>query len=279
MTAGSSNWSTGIAEARPDDVIIKGYRLSELVGKVTYVDSVFLVLTGGLPSRERREMLDAIFVTLVEHGISPSSMIARMLASCGTPTQAAIAGGVLSIADFHGGSGERLAETLAEAVTAVVGSGDPEPEERLRIRATELVAEYRERGERLQGFGHPQHPDGDPRAELLLEVAGRLEVIGPHTRLVKAIEAAANAALGKRLPLNVTGAIAAILLDLGFPWQAMRGLVIAPRTAGLLAHVLEEDAAGNRWRHASTEDIEYTGPGPRDVPDPHRASASPADPG
>jgi citrate synthase len=265
MSTDSETWTTAIAEVRDDDVLVRGYAVSDLVGKVTYVDAVFLVLTGELPSAPKRDMLDAIFVALIEHGISPSTIITRMLASCGTPTQAAIAGGVLSIADWHGGSGEQLARALAEIVQRSATLPEAEREQALQDGAVALVADHRARGERFEGFGHPQHTDGDPRALLLFDVASRLEVAGEHVRLVRMLEDEIAIALGRRLPVNVTGALAALLLDLGFPWSAVRGLVIAPRTAGLLAHVIEEHEQGGRWRHAAAEDVRYTGPPARPV--------------
>jgi len=255
----SQTWTTAIAEVQEDDVIVRGYRLSELVGKVTFVDGIFLVHTGELPSPGQRAMLDAILVSLIEHGISPSSIITRMLTSCGTPSQAAIAGGLLSIADWHGGSGEQLSQILAELVTAAEVSGILD-HELLATRAREVVAEYQANHRRFAGFGHPQHSDGDPRAVALLELADGLGVSGKYVHAARALEAEIERGRGRRLPLNVTGALAALLQDLGFSWQAIRGLVITARSAGLVAHVVEELDQGGRWRHASDDDVGYTGP-------------------
>lgn len=266
MSSDSTTWTTAIAEVRNDEVLVRGYELSDLVGKVTYVDAVFLVLTGELPTREKREMLDAIFVALIEHGISPSTIIARMLASCGSPSQGAIAGGVLSIADWHGGSGEQLGELLAGITEGTAELSVADRDAVLADRAREVVSDYRARKQRFEGFGHPQHKDGDPRAELLFGVAERLGVAGAHVQLVRLLDQEIKASLGRRLPVNVTGALAALLLDLGFPWQAIRGLVIVPRTTGLLAHVVEELDQGGRWRHASADQVEYTGAPTREVP-------------
>lgn len=267
MSADSNTWTTAIAEVQNEDVIVRGYALSELVGKVTYIDSVFLVLTGELPTAARRQMLDAIFVTLIEHGISPSTIITRMLASCGTPSQAAIAGGVLSIADWHGGSGEQLAQVLAETAEGVTDTDIAnDAVGALRPRAAALVADYRARKERFEGFGHPQHKDGDPRAALLFDLADELGVTGRHVILVRLLDEEIERALGRRLAVNVTGALAALLLDLGFPWTAVRGMVIAPRTVGLLAHVVEELEQGGKWRHAAADDVAYVGPERRAVP-------------
>jgi len=263
----AQSWTTAIAEVQDDDVIVRGYRLSDLVGTVTFVDAIFLVHTGELPSPAKRAMLDAIFVSLIEHGISPSTIITRMLASCGTPSQAAVAGGVLSIADWHGGSGEQLSRVLSEIVTAAQESGRVD-DEALERHTRQLVADYQARRLRFAGFGHPQHSDGDPRAVALLELADELGVSGTYVRAVRGLEAEIERSRGRRLPLNVTGALAALLQDLGFSWQAIRGLVIAARSAGLVAHVVEELEQGGRWRHASEDEVAYTGPHDRTLPEP-----------
>ena len=211
-------------------------------------------------------MLDAVFVSLIEHGISPSTMITRQLVSCGTPARAAIAGGVLSIADWHGGSGEELARILHELIEKSPGLEAGALDEALRAAAVDHVAERRQAKARFEGFGHPQHVDGDPRARFLLEFADEQEVSGPAVRLLRHLERAVADALGRPLHANVTGALAAILLDLGFSWRAIRGLVIAPRTAGLAAHVVEELEQGGTWRHASASEVDYIGPPDRSVP-------------
>ena len=267
MTSDAEHWVTEIAEVREDDVILRGYKLSELVGKITYTDSLFLVVTGELPSAERREMLDALLVSLVDHGISPSTTIARMLASCGTPIQAAMAGAVLSIADWHGGSGEQLAQTLAKTVTSIAAEGHAGDEAVLQARAGDIVAEYRARGARVEGFGHPQHTAGDPRVDALFGIAERVGVAGPHTRLARHIEGEIERSFGRRVPMNIGGAMAGLLLDLGFPWRAVRGIVIAARSGGLLAHVVEEHAIGGRWRHVAADRVKYIGRPVRDASD------------
>ena len=257
----TNNWETQIAEVREDDVIIRGYRLSDLIGNITYTDAVFLVNTGELPTLEKRQMLDAILVALIEHGISPSTTIARTLASCGTPPQAAIAGAMLSIADWHGGSGEQLgrvlSETLAEVSSTEVSTTDFDGQ--LRDRAALLVDDYRSKKMKFDGFGHPQHPDGDPRGIRLLEIADDLSISGSHVVLLRLIDEEISRSLGRRLAVNVTGAIAAVLLDLNFSWRAIRGIVITARSAGLVAHIVEEIEQGGRWRHTPSDQVKYTG--------------------
>lgn len=257
MSSDVGEWSTSIAEVQHDDVLIRGYALTELIGKITYMDAVFLVHTGELPSAEQRRVLDAIYVSLIEHGISPTTIIARTLASCGTPLQASLSGALLSIADWHGGSGEQLGQVLAELVESSTDDDD------LRARAAATVAAFRAERRRFEGFGHPQHPDADPRAMQLFDVADEAGVSGPHVLAARLLEEEIERSLGRRLALNVTGAIAALFLDLGFSWMAIRGMVIAARSSGLVAHVVEEREQGGTWRHVPAERVTYTGPAHR----------------
>jgi citrate synthase len=259
----NSDWTTAIAEVRAGDVLVRGYPLSDLIGRVTFAEMAHLVMLGELPPPGKARMLDAIFVTLIEHGISPSTMIVRMLASCGTPVQAGLAGGVLSIADYHGGAGERLGQLIDEVVRE---AGGDEPSTRDSLRRH--VAEHRARNEPLEGFGHPQHPDGDPRSHLLIGLAGELDVAGPHVRALEILAEELSAALQRPMHANINGALAVIFLDLGFPWRAFRGLVVGPRTLGLTAHYLEEVEQRGRWRHAASNRVEYTGPAERSLSEP-----------
>jgi citrate synthase len=250
----SATWETAIAEVRSDEVVIRGHRLSDLVGSATYSDMAFLLIRGSLPSEPEKAMLEAILVSLADHGISPTTIVARTLTSCGSPIQGAMAGSFLSIADWHGGSGEEMAQILADLVAQRSQSDDdPIP----RFVEARLASK-----QRVPGFGHPQHPEGDPRAGQLLGLADELGTAGSYCAELAALGRALAAATGRE-PLgraNVTGALAAILLDLGFPWSSVRGIVIAARSLGLTAHVVEELEQGNKWRHAPADDVRYTGP-------------------
>lgn len=260
-------WTTSIAEVQTDDVIIRGHRLNDLIGAVSYTDMAFLLLRGDLPKAQESSMLDAIMVSVIDHGISPTSIIARTLTSCGTPMQASLAGAMLSIADWHGGSGEELARLLTETAEKRGGT-EPEgagPSGGLEQACDHLIAERKRQKAQIPGYGHPQHVEGDPRATRLLDLARELDVYGPYSELLGLLGERLALATGRevlRAP-NITGAMASILLDLGFPWQSLRGFVIASRSLGLTAHIVEELEQGNRWRHSPASDIEYTGPQPQ----------------
>lgn len=255
------NWRTAIAQVTTDDVIIRGNRLSDLIGSVTYADMAFLLIRGDRPTAAERSMLDAILVCLADHGISPTTIVARTLTSCGAPIQASMAGAMLSIADWHGGSGEevgRILQSIVESITATGAAGAQEADD----ECVRFVAARRQAHEPIPGFGHPQHTDGDPRAVQLLQLADSLGIAGVHCATLASVGAALGDATGRAnlRRANVTGALAAILLDLGFPWQSIRGIVISARSLGLTAHVVEELEQGNRWRHAPADTVEYTGP-------------------
>ena len=255
MAQGTMEWETAIAEVQGEEVIVRGYKLSDLVGNISYIEMVFLIFTGELPTEGKRKMLDALFVSLAEHGISPSTVITRMLTSCGTPIQAVIGGSTLSIADWHGGACEQLAKLLDDTVAEV---GDDEKSARDRLAKT--IAEYRAKKQFVEGFGHPQHKDGDPRAKQLLYLADELAVSGVFTRTFRILSEELTKQMGRPMHPNINGALAALLLDLGFPWRSMRGFVIAARTMGITAHFVEELEQGGRWRHPSGENVNYTGP-------------------
>jgi citrate synthase len=198
----------------------------------------------------------------MEHGISPSSTVTRLLSSYGVPIQAGIAGGVLTFGDIHGGAGQQLARTLHAVVEEIAANGEV-TDEAIRRAAQEMVADSRARRVPLDGFGHPQH-GSDPRTPILMELAKKVGVYSHHCSLIEHLERELAQAVGRGVPANIDGASAALLLDLGFTWEAARIFVIAPRTVGLAAHYLEEKEQGNTWRHVPSEQVSYTGPSPHD---------------
>jgi citrate synthase len=259
-------WETGIAEVLPDDVVIRGHRLSDLVGSVTYADMAFLLVRGSLPSADERHTLEAILVSLADHGISPSTIIGRTLTSCGVPVQTAMAGALMSIGDHHGGSGEEVARVLVDLVSdSSAGT--------LHDRCTAIVADRRRQRVQVPGFGHPQHVRGDPRAVAILTLASERGVAREHCQALAELGTALAESSGRpflKHP-NITGAIAGVLMDLDFPWQSVRGIVLSARCLGMTAHVVEELQQGNKWRHAPSSTVVYTGPQPE-------PSATPEDP-
>lgn len=206
--------------------------LADLVGKATFTECVFLGVTGKMPTPQQTRILDACLVILMDHGITPSALVARLVAdSVPSDLQVPIAAGLLTV-------GNKFIGTMAGAgalLTAGVASGAP-PEQ----WAAATVAEYRKLGRRLPGYGHPAYFPDDPRTVRLFDVAAETGVAGNHIRLARLIEAEIAKQGSRKLPLNATGAIGALLCEIGFPVAAMRGVAVVSRSAGLLAHAVEE---------------------------------------
>lgn len=248
-----ANWRTGIAEVvstdTEEEILVRGRKLSELIGSLSFAEMMFLLLSGREPTKGQARVLDALLVASIEHGIAPPSMIARCFASYGTSIQAAMAGGIMAFGDTMGGAGEQLAKMLSEAVAGL--DGEPN-DDALQALAEEIVA----RGGRIPGYGIPLH-GADPRSPKMLSVAREEGCFGPYCRLAELIEQEIERKTGKSIPLNLDGVGAVVVLDLGFPWQLTRMFIITPRSVSFAAHFYEEQQQGTKWRHLASEDITY----------------------
>jgi citrate synthase len=257
-----SGWETDIAQVvsanGTEEVVIRGRRLSELIGSATFSEMIFLLLQGRMPSHAQARTLDALLVASIEHGIAPPAMISRCFASYGTSIQAAIGAGVTAFGDRMGGLGEQLAQLMSETLSADLAR-DQITDAALGEHAAAIVAAAGANGSRVPGFGIPLH-DADPRASAVLECARRHGTFGVYCRLGLAIEAAlARARNGRSVPMNIDGVSACIALDLGFDWRTTRVFLITPRTVSSAAHFLEEQAQDTTWRHARASSVTYTG--------------------
>jgi citrate synthase len=245
-----SDAKTAIAEATADAVTVRGYDLtSELMGHLSLTEMFFLLLMGRTPDERERRMTDACLVAIAEHGLVPSVQAARMtLSSAPESLQGAVAAGLLGCGSVILGATEYAGTMLTGALAA---GTDP----------VDVVREYREARRALPGFGHPLHKDGDPRTTRLLALSDELGVSGEHVALIRAIEAAVPEVYGRVLPLNVSGAIAAPMLDLGLPAYTLKAIPLLARTAGLLGHLREEHERPIGFTLAALADagIEYDG--------------------
>ena len=221
-----------LGRSTTDKIFVRGHDLTEdLIGKVSLGDVAFLELAGRLPEPRESTMFNALAVTLVEHGLTPST-IATRLTYFGAPEslQGAVAAGLLGMGDRFGGPIEQAARMLQEA----------RAEGERRAVAREIVAAYHARKEIIPGLGHPIHKATDPRTVRLFELAAENGFSGRHVRLMELIAQKATAVYGRDLPVNATGAIAAVASEMGFPWRITRGLAVMARAIGLVAHVQEE---------------------------------------
>jgi citrate synthase/citryl-CoA lyase len=243
--------------------LIRGYDLNELIGRVSFSEVLYLIQRGELASKGQARMIDALLVSVADHGIAPSSTVTRFLSASGVPVQVAVAGGLMTFGDIHGGAGESCARVLQESVAHAREQGQS-----LRDCADVLVAEYRAQRKALDGFGHPQHPSGDPRVARLFEVAEETGVAGDHVALQRELEGALQRATNRRIPINIDGAMASIISDLGFDYRYARPFMITARAVGLSAHALEEIDREGGWRQIPLSEVTYDGSPLRPLPAP-----------
>ncbi|MGH8135046.1 MAG: citryl-CoA lyase [Steroidobacteraceae bacterium] len=225
-----------IAWSNAERIVVRGLDLpNEIIGKVNLGDMAYLELFGRLPSAQESAVFNALAVTLVEHGLTPSVLATRMT-YLGAPEsmQAAVAAGLCGLGMVFAGSMEEAAKVLQETLASASVDAD------LDALAAGIVADYRAKKRIIPGIGHNLHKAGDPRTPRLFEVARENGVSGRYVLLMQAIEREAEKATGRRLPVNATGAIAAVASEIGLPWIATRGLAVMARAIGLVAHILEE---------------------------------------
>jgi citrate synthase len=255
---GDPSWRTEIGRVRPNEILVRGYDLTELIGNRSFGDVAFLLLSGELPERGEGRMTEALLVAAAEHSVvAPSVDAARFVASAGVPLQAAVAAGTTAMGDHHGGAVDAAARAFLDAEE----TGRPH-----REAAVEVCRRLSAEGRRLPGFGHVVH-DPDPRAGRLLEVAGDLGFRGRWCALAEAFEDSAGEVFGRPLRMNVDGAMAALLLELGLDWRLGKAFYVIGRSPGLVAHVFEEQTRERPYRDVGWENVAYEGPERRPLPD------------
>jgi len=262
-TSGPPRWTTSLSESTADTISIRGYDLGELIGTVSFPAVVHLLYTGELPDPATARLIDAVMVASIDHGAgAPSVLAARTAISGGASLQAAAAAGLLTLGEFHGAAVESSMHTIAAVADAVRASD----RRTLDAVADELVADWRARGKRVPGFGHRQHKRRDPRLDRLLAVARDADVTGDHLAAATALEAALTRAIGKPMPINIDGVMAAILNEVGFPSDLGNALFIASRLAGILAHANEERQTMTPMRRIDPMHHAYSGRALRALP-------------
>ena len=227
---------SAICQAYPDRVEVRGRDLSgELMGSVSFTGYFHLLVTGREATEEQRFFLDLLLVAIAEHGMMPTNVAARMtLAADPGSLQGAVAAGILGAGPVILGTSELCARLLEQAQARVVAGEAPADV------ARDMATGIRSSGGRAPGFGHPVHRPLDPRAERILELADARGASGPHVALAREFRRAVAEAWGRPLTMNVSMPIAAVTLDLGFPSSMAKAIPLLARTAGLLAHLMEE---------------------------------------
>jgi citrate synthase len=246
--------TTRIAHHTAEAIYVRGASLvDELIGKLTFTEMMYFQLMGERATPAQAKVLDAVLVTLMEHGITPSTIVSRLIYdSCPEAVQAAVAAGLLGVGSTFIGTMEGCAKNIEEILAA------PEGEE---ARAKAIALRVRAAKQPIPGFGHPHHKPDDPRSPRLIAVAEEAGVPGRHIRALRLLAKEVDAAWGRHLTINATGAVAALLGEIGIPQPVMRGIAVVSRAAGLVGHIREEQldpSARHIWDAASSS-VPYKG--------------------
>jgi citrate synthase len=260
----SERWQTALTSIEPNSILIRGYAVDEMMGRLSFADAVYLLLMGELPPPTIGRMLNAILVSSLDHGVTPpSTLAARNVATSGAPLKDCVAAGILAFGRHHGGDIESCMRFL-DAGLALIRGGKS-----MAQAADAIVDDCLRSNQTPPGFGHRLH-SRDPRATRLFQLAMELELEGEHVRMLRAAERAIEARqkdLGRALPVNVDGAIAAIAADLGFEYDLGNAIFLISRLPGLIAHAHEERFRQLPMRQIDPKDHHYDGSAPRRLPE------------
>ena len=236
-------WKTAITNIHANRETIRGEPLQDLIRQKTFVEAVFLILRGRLPEKNETRMMNALLTAAIDHGIgTASAMTARIVASAKNSMHTALAAGILAMGELHGGATEGAGKFFQEHV----GEEDVDA----------LVKSYKDHGLRIPGFGHAMLTH-DERSEALFAIAKTEKIYGKHCVFAEQVFKSLNTQSSKALPLNVDGAMGAILSDMGFDSRLMKGIFIIARIPGLVAQVYEEMMSGPGLRRLKEDEITY----------------------
>ncbi len=253
------HWETKLSLATRNKIIVRGYRIEELMGRVTFTQAIWLDLMGELPDEKLTRLLDVIFVSCIDHGPSSTSCIAaRTTASTGATLSASVATGITSLNRYHGAAIEGCFRALDEALNVMKKRNLS-----YEAAAEAVIADYKAKKKRVPGFGHPLHT-ADPRSIRLFAACEEYGFVGDYVKLARALEETFRKS-GVALPMNITGALGAVLGDLGVPPTMMNGFFIIARAPGLVAHVTEEMTEMRPVRKIHPTDYSYSGPEERNI--------------
>jgi citrate synthase len=262
--APQERWHSALTEISPNKILIRGYPLDEMMGRLGFAEAVYLLLMGELPTPAIGRMLNAVLVSSVDHGVTPpSTLAARNVATSGAPLKDCVAAGILAFGPHHGGDIESCMRFLDSGLS-LVRTGLT-----IQQAADAIVEQCAAAKEAPPGFGHRFHTR-DPRAARLFQMALELELEGEHVRLIRVCERALEGykeRFDRPLPVNVDGAIAAISADLGFAYELGNAIFLISRLPGLIAHAHEERTQQAPMRQIDPKDNEYDGAQQRRLPE------------
>ncbi|MBI5390944.1 citryl-CoA lyase [Candidatus Woesearchaeota archaeon] len=235
-------YKTSISKITSNDTIIRGKKLSSLA-EGSFTDAVFLLLNKRSPSQSESHLFSVMMTLSIDHGMgTTSSMATRFVASAGNALNASVAAGILALGEYHGGAIEEGMKMLMQVKDAKL-----------------FVASCLKHKKTLFGFGHKIYKEQDPRVVQLLSLCKKIKYSSKHVAVALALESELAKQKGKKIPLNVDGVMAALLLDMGFSPEAGRAVFLVARSAGLAAQTIEEKESGSKVRRVEEEEIVYGG--------------------
>ena len=244
---------TRLCSHNSEAIFVRGRSLvDEVIGRMGFTEMIYLMITGKTPGDTEVKVIDAVLVTLMEHGMTPSAIAARMVySSAPESVQAGVSAGLLAVGSVFVGTMEGCAANIQRLLNAKDAPAE----------AHVIASEHRKARTAVPGFGHPFHRPDDPRSPRLFAVAAQAGVKGDHIAALHTLSVAVDDVYGRHLTINATGAIAALLGEVGLPAQIMRGMAVISRAAGLVAHIAEEqqDPAMLTMWHAAEHAVPYAG--------------------
>ena len=248
---------SAISTSTDTNITVRGKDLcDDIIGKVDFTSYFWFLVTGVEPNETQLFFANAVLTAIAEHGLVPSVVASRMtFAAAPEAFQGAVAAGLLGCGSVVLGSAEQSGRFIAELVAKVKESGD------FDAVALEGVKALRAERKAIPGFGHPLHSEGDPRANLLFKMAEEKGAVSDHIKMVYAVKKAIPQVINRELPINVNGAIPTVMLDVGFPLEALKGISLLARTASLIGHLQEESERGIGFilSNNAAEAIDYDG--------------------
>jgi len=250
-----NSWKTAITNVEPNKISVKGYQIDQLMGNASFAQVVYLILKGELPDENTGKLIDCILVSSIDHGVTPPSTLAAItVASTGAEYTAALSSGILAISDFHGGAIENAMKTFYEINKLIASDGIS-----MNAAVNVVVKDHRKKKIVVSGFGHRYHTE-DPRKTKLFEIAKECKLSGNFVEIALLIEKVLHEITNRRLPLNVDGAMGALLCEMDFPVYAGNMFFILSRVSGLSAHIFEEKYRFKPMRKIDPFNWEYDGP-------------------
>lgn len=255
-------WKTAITKIEPNKILVRGYPIDQLMGKANFGQMVYLLFKGELPSPNQGKMIEAILTSSVDHGVTPPSVLSALaVASTGAELNSAVAAGILSISKFHGGAIEECMYLLKDTKTLMENQNVSTDQ-----AAKKIILDYKEKNKKLSGFGHRLHTN-DPRTQKLFKLAGELGIANEYIAIALSIKKMLEENIGKKLPINIDGAIAAVLCEMDFDPKLANAFFMIARLPGLVAHIVEEKTRQKPMRKIDPSEYDYDGPAERPVPE------------